>query len=334
MKNIVLSLSCVLLVSYFQSKTYAEEIPRLKPKNIIIFIGDGCGQNAWKAHDLNEGIDNRFDETWVKNNVATQSLTSLEAGVEYDDAKANGPDSMNWRKKEYTDSAAAGTALSTGTKTYNGRINLNQHDSPLLSFAEIAKANGKSTGIISTVQISHATPATFGGAHNISRKNYKEIGTEMLSDSVLDLLIGAGHPYYNGDGSKCAKFNQNYDYVGGKKTWQNLAQYHWTLLDHVDSFKVYPKNAKRILGLIPNRDALDPEDKLQLSAITCSAIDYLATNPKGFFIMVEGGAIDRANHINNKKQMLKEMKGFTDAIHATCKKLSQGKVVYHGMIHL
>ena len=76
--------------------------------------------------------------------------------------------------KTATDSAAAATAMVTGRKTYNGAINWANDDEPMFgeSIAEIAKAKGKATGVITTVYWCDATPAAFGGAHNVNRGNH------------------------------------------------------------------------------------------------------------------------------------------------------------------
>ena len=104
-----------------------------------------------------------------------------------------------------TDSAAAGTAIACGVKTYNAGLGVDEHKTPYRSIAEMAKAKGLKVGIVSSVSIDHATPASFY-AHQDSRKNYHEIGHELVK-SGFDYFGGGGLLDPDGKKSKAPQRN-------------------------------------------------------------------------------------------------------------------------------
>ncbi|HEY4558504.1 MAG TPA: alkaline phosphatase [Enteractinococcus sp.] len=158
------------------------------PKNVIVMIGDGMGYNHVVNTNLYETGQSQFitsgepgdvtehDGEPVQvyedfNHVAmtTTSLNSLEAGYEYDAEGAWGD--FNWAKNAATDSAAAGSAMATGTKIYNGALNIDAEGNELQTISELAHETGRAAGVVSSVQYSHATPASYAVA-NESRNNY------------------------------------------------------------------------------------------------------------------------------------------------------------------
>ncbi len=183
-------------------------------KNVILLISDGWSHNHVLATDyyvagaenaqsyatfpVYTGMSN-YMGYWVVDGEAQGKGYHPEGtwqifGYDGSDAKSN----FDYIGEFYTDSAAAVTAMATGSKSYGGSIAVDSRASRLKSIAEIAKEMGKAAGTISSVQFSHATPAGFG-AHNASRNNYVEIAQEMLLDSRLDVVMGAGHPLYDND---------------------------------------------------------------------------------------------------------------------------------------
>ncbi len=96
----------------------------------------------------------------------------------------------------YTDSAAAATAMACGVKTYNGAIGVDINGNAVPNALELAEQKGKATGVVTSVEWTHATPAGFV-AHNVSRNNYAAIGKEMVNVSAADVVMGAGHPWYD-----------------------------------------------------------------------------------------------------------------------------------------
>lgn len=237
-----------------------------------------------------------------------------------------------------TDSAAAATAMSTGVKTYNNAINWSDTNQPLPTLAELAKEHGKSVGAVTTVPLCHATPAALGGAHHPSREAYRAIAQEQLGNDILDVLVGTGNP---ADMPEKAG-DSRYDLVGGKSNWLALkAGTHpggWTLADgRAGLLKVVNSETppKRLLG-IHSRSQLEThktygsdvkgsaEEQPTLAEITRAALRVLEQNPQGFYLMVEGGAVDWANHGNNLKSMVAEMSDFYGAVEAVSAYLDAG----------
>ena len=198
------------------------------PKNIILMIADGWGINQIIATDYYEfgktGNVQAYQKFPVQYFMSTYSALSAKSNPlakkgSYDPEKAW--KSFDYFKQRPTDSAASATALSTGVKTYNGSICIDLNGNPLETIVEAAEKKGKATGVVTSVEMSHATPACMA-AHNEKRGNYDEIAREMIYKSGLEVLIGAGHPYYNDDGEKKAPPEYEYKYVGGETSWKDL----------------------------------------------------------------------------------------------------------------
>lgn len=228
-------------------------------KNVILMITDGGGCNTWLATSLYQGKLGKqvYDQPgWQLLGCSTYplNLSTKPTGDEtqdreliYDSLKAWDATSVEYKKTKSfagyvyltttpTDSAAAATAMATGRKTYNNAINWSNDNRPLrgLSIAEIAKARGKSTGVITTVQWSDATPAGLGGAHSVTRKNHVQIANEMLDGGWLDVIMGAGNPDFDNDGHALpADAKRNYEWVGGEETWKSLkrGKTGWRLIE-------------------------------------------------------------------------------------------------------
>ncbi|MFP4065016.1 MAG: alkaline phosphatase, partial [Bacteroidales bacterium] len=256
----------------------------------------------------------------------------------------------------YTDSGAAGTALSTGNKTVGGFIGIGLYGDTLTHISQAAKAAGKSKGIVTSVPLSHATPAAFV-AHNEARHNYEEIGRYMLFHSRLDVLMGAGHPGYNDDG---VTEEISARYPGGDEIWEQLASNEgrtafsnddqqlyvqdvdgdgqrdpWTLIESREDFLDMASGPapKRVIGIPQVYSTLNygrsmeeekempftqpfNENVPTLEEMTRASINILSQEDEGFFLMVEGGAIDWAGHDNHLGRMIEEMTDFNHSIEA------------------
>ncbi len=142
-----------------------------KPKNLIIFIGDGMGV----AQVYSAMTQSGFTMTFPAFPVTGFSITY----------SAN---------RYITDSAAGGTALATGEKTDNGMIGVRPDSTIIPNLMEAAKSSGLSTGVISTSTVTHATPASFI-AHDASRDSYEDIAKWFLKGTA-DVFIGGGVDHF------------------------------------------------------------------------------------------------------------------------------------------
>ena len=261
------------------------------PKYVFYFIGDGMGINqVIGTGEYNEGTGYgpavvNFSQFPVRGFITTHSVTSL-----------------------VTDSAAAGTALATGVKTYNSAIGLNISGQKVTNLCEWAKAAGFGTGVATTVGINHATPASFF-AHTRVRGNYEDIAFQYMSAPV-DFGAGGGFITEKNSGHDAAFFEQR------------ARQSGITVLKGKDTFPGIENRTERVLCLSAKEQTSLPyaidreEDDTTLPQFVDAGIRYLWANygEKGFFFMVEGGKIDNGGHANDAAACFQELNDFADAI--------------------
>lgn len=312
-------------------------------KNVIVMIADGMSYNQIAATDyftngkLGSQIYSRFP-TKVAMSTYSVATGGYDPGAAWDDS--------DYIKQNPTDSAAAGTAMATGVKTYNSGLGVDVDGNAVRNLTEDFEAQGKSTGVVSSVQISHATPAAFV-AHNESRNNYSEIANEMLRDSATDVIFGAGHPDFNDNGEQRA--DKDYRYVGGEDTWNQVIDGtlevsdangdgvvdeadSWTLLETKEDFQNLQdgETPERVLGVAQVATTLQQgrsgdaqagafevpfnDNVPSLAEMTGAALNVLDNNEEGFFLMVESGALDWAGHANQSGRAIEEMEAFNQAV--------------------
>jgi len=300
------------------------------PKNIIFIIVDGGGFNHIDAFDYytnGKKGSQPFEKFPVK-----LAVTTYPAGGSYEPEKAT--EDFNYVKTGLiTDSAAAATALATGTKTNNGFIGIDINSQKIGNVIERCEKFGMSTGVVTTVPISHATPASFV-AHQNSRKSYEEIADEMINQSELEVIFGCGNPLFDDNGKKLDN-PDGFKYIGSQ-IWNSLitsSNDKWTLIQSIQEFinLANGKTPKRVLGIAQTASTLQEnrsgnsvvpfdvpfnQNVPNLSEMTKAALNVLDDDPDGFFIMIEAGAVDWASHENNSPRMLEEMIDFDGAADA------------------
>jgi alkaline phosphatase len=260
-------------------------------KNVIIMIGDGMGFEQVKAASLYAfGEEKSLPfEKYYRGEVMTHSANSHKSG------------------NHATDSAASGTAIATGQKVKNGVISQKSGE-PIKTILEYLKEKGKATGLVTTVPITHATPAAFG-AHTRKRSNYTDIANDYLKQTRPNILFGAY--YKNGKGMTEAKARQA-DYMVVKNRYQ-MKHAVWLAEQDADSemfvaglfcpdgmpweynFYCLQKNP---LSKTTETSTLSYKTLPHLSEMTEAALHILDNDSDGFFLMVEGGTIDWAGHDN------------------------------------
>lgn len=208
-----------------------------------------------------------------------------------------------------TDSAAAGTALSTGTKTKNGMLGTAPDSSALESIAYKIHDAGYKVGISSTVGINHATPGAFYG-HSASRSDYYSIASEIPSTG-FEFFAGGGAIESNGeDGDETS-------------VYEAIEDSGYVIAEGMDDFADKKDEAGKMMLLQENGRlktelpyAIDMKDTDMTQADLVSAsIDFLYDEDcPGFFIMSEGGKIDWASHGNDTKAVILETLSLSDAV--------------------
>ena len=270
-----------------------------KAKYVFYFIGDGMGVNQVQGTELYQaemqgriGIEPLLFTQFPYFTVAT--TYSATNGV--------------------TDSAASGTALSTGNKSKNGTLGmLKDHQTSVNSVAVWAKQSGCRVGVATSVSVDHATPAAFY-AHVPYRKMYYEIGKDLF-EAGFDFYAGSDFKEpvdKKNPGSECL-----YDMAG--KNGYTIARGYGDYLakrnkaDRMILFQT-EEASKADRSCIPY--AIDRrEGDLTLEQITTSAIDFMSKDlDKGFFLMIEGGKIDWACHANDAATAFREIQDFDNSI--------------------
>ncbi len=346
-----------------------------RAKNVIIMVADGIGFNGWLATDYYQGLAGKQPYQMTRpdgtvpvvyglahdalnlidsagNILPSGSDLELAAGAvsqgydpttrwtRFENTFRNDYAPVGERYTSYTDSAAAGTALMTGRKTANGRINRDWADeNDLRTIAQIAMDQGRSAGSVASVMVSHATPAAVI-AHNLSRNNYVEIFKEMLA-SDLDVIMGAGHPFFDNSGAPFEPQEDSaYQFVGGAETFAALNDEEglngFAFMDAKEDFEALAAGQNvpaRVVGIARSgatlqalRDELDDADTPSgmaynaavpdLATMTIGALNVLSQNENGFFLMSEGGAVDWMGHANNMPRFIEEQIDFNAAVNA------------------
>lgn len=242
--------------------------------NVILLIGDGNGLAQISAAMYGNG--NELTLTQLKNIglLKTQSKDDFT-----------------------TDSAAAGTALASGSKVKNRSVGALPDGSPAKNLPEVLSSHGFVTGIVTTDNLTGATPAAFY-AHRTERDMTKEIASD-LSRSPLNLFIGAGRNDFT-------KFE--------KDETLNLRKEGFHLTSSLE--ELAKSNSDRA-GFFASADELPKVMNGRegyLSEATKASLQFLATKNKPFFLMVEGAFIDSGGHINDSQTVIEEGIDFDQAI--------------------
>ena len=282
------------------------------PKYVFLFIGDGMSYPQFQAaSDYLGALD---DPDYVK------ALPSID--YEKREGELNGPKRLNFMNFDVAgsavtydscsfapDSASTATSIATGYKTYSGMINVDITGStPYETIAEkLHSQKGWKVGIVSSVNLNHATPAAFY-AHQASRNNYYEIGEELVN-SGFEYFAGGGLKKVTGpDKDKTSLYDLAAN-AGYKVTYTQA-----------DADAVTAADGKVILidEHLADSDAMDYEMDRQdgewaLADYVKKGIDVL-DNDTGFFMMCEGGKIDWACHANDAGATVNDTLALADAV--------------------
>ena len=256
----------------------------LTPKNVIVMIPDGMGTSNIGA--LRAYLTGGYEIIEMDKHLVG-SMISLPN---------NGEDGNN-----ITDSAAAGTAMATGSKTYNGSIGMSVDGEELVNLSQVAKEMGKSVGSVVTCDVGHATPAAFL-AHVENRNDKNAIVDQYLDDGLVDVVLGGGTSFFDREDRNLTQdfIDAGFEYVETKTDLENA-----------------PVENGKLLGLfaetgMPKYWDMD-EDTPSLADMTTKALDVLSQNEKGFFMLVEGSQVDWANHANDIAGQVSDAEDFNNA---------------------
>lgn len=245
------------------------------PKNVILMIGDGMGiAQVYAGMTANGG------------HLFLENFRCLGYAKTYSS------------DRYITDSAAAGTALATGRKTYNGAIGVDPDANPVTNIRERAEKKGKATGVVSTSAITHATPASFI-AHKPKRSTYEDIAADFLKTNV-NVFIGGGYKH----------FHERKD---GQDLIVELKKKGYQVLQDIDSIEQVKSGKLAGLTAPEHNGRVGMRGDMLLKA-TGTALRILSEDKQGFFLMIEGSQIDWGGHQNNVPYLVEEMLDFDQAI--------------------
>ncbi|ALG83582.1 alkaline phosphatase [Gordonia phthalatica] len=324
-----------------QTEMIADSIQKSGAKNVILVIGDGtANQELTLARNYQWGAGGQIpgiDQLPLSGDYTTYAL----------DKKTGKPDFT-------TDSAASGTAWSTGTKTYNGAVGVNVKGQAQRSILDIARANGLKTGDVTTTELQDATPAVqvahvsqrkcYGPKETLEKcpENALENGgagsiTEQLLATRPDVTLGGGWETF-GQTATAGKYQ-------GKTLEAQAKERGYQIVRSADELKNV-KSAdqdKPLLGVFadgnlpriwgketavvdgnkqpgvkckPNPEFTSGTPKL--GDMTQKAIDLLKGD-KGFFLQVESGSVDKANHDADPCGQIGETVQLSDAVDVALK---------------
>lgn len=257
-----------------------------RPRNVILMIPDGCGPAAITLARLVSGHPLVLDSLLV-GAVETHSADS-----------------------DVTDSAAGGTAYATGVKTRNRMVGVDPEGRPLGTLVEAAQVRGLETGLVTTADLTDATPAAFV-AHVAQRTLQDSIVLQMVGHHV-DLLLG-------GDRSRWQPIPAG----GRRRDDRDLLAEHRARGGTVVTTPAELAAARRLpllglFGIGTDQIALEIDrDTLRepsLAQMTAKALELLGPSPRGFFLLVEGGRIDDAGHDDDPAGVAREVLAYDRAV--------------------
>jgi len=288
--TVVLMISCVSVTGLWAASSESA-----KPKNIIILFADGVASSQFEVA--------RYASQHLRNQKFTITDTVLKEG------------SLalitNYTEDAFiTDSAAAGSAMSTGVKTTLGTVAMNPQGKPVETVMEAAKASGKRIGLVSTAAVYDATPAAFS-VHAKSRREYASIVDQLFALDP-DVLLGAGYDYFLPKDQNGGKRKDGKDVIAAfREKGYDVARNAQDL-----------KNAKgsRLLGLFAEEDMNHEIDRHEtqepsVGEMAAAAIRVLSQeSPNGFVLLIEDENTDKAGHRNDIAALIKDLWAFNEAV--------------------
>lgn len=313
-----------------------------KAKNVILFVGDGNSVATVTASRILAG-QLKGMKGGDQNYLSFEKLPYVGIAKTYNtDARI-------------PDSAGTATAMMSGVKTDKGVLGVNENivrgdyttirGNETITLLELAEQAGMSTGVVSTARVTHATPAATY-AHIADRnwatdkympKEAIAAGVKDIAWQLIDMPFGDGIDVVMGGGRRSFITTDTVDEEGkkGKRTdgrnlineWQEKTggTYIWNQQGFND---IELNTDKQILGLFNSSHmqyeadrADDKGGEPSIAEMTTKTIDILSQNPEGYFMMVESGRIDHANHATNAYRVLHDTIAFSDAVQAAIDKV-------------
>jgi alkaline phosphatase len=269
-----------------------------KPKNIIFMVSDGMSTGTLNMANLlrkqMEGVQSHWLELYEQR-LVSRALMDMASASSF-----------------ITDSAAASSSWGGGVRVKNGSLNTNTDGTPNKPILQKFKNSGKAVGCVTTVPITHATPAGFSISNN-KRGDQEEIALQYLP-LKFDIMMGGGDNYFNAEIRKDKQDVYKMFAEAGYEILRNRSQMMATTATiGKPVLGVFHKD-----GLPYSLDRRNSESLTEktptLAEMANTAIQVLKQNPKGFVLQIEAGRVDWAAHANDSGGILYDQLAFDDTI--------------------
>lgn len=267
-----------------------------KAKNIIVIVSDGMSIGTLNMADLYLNRKTGKGSNWIqlyKDNKVTRALMDMASA-----------------SSMVTDSAAASSSWGSGFRVKNGSLNVGINGEEYLPIWQKFKKAGKMAGCVTTVPITHATPAGFCIASK--SRNSQENIAEMYLDLKFDIMMGGGNNYFSPESRK-----------DKRDMYQEFSTNGFTVVKN-KSEMLSCDNTKPILGVFHNDGLPYSKDRESSKELTNSiptlaemterAIDKMKNHPNGFVLQVEAGKVDWAAHGNDITGLIYDQVAHDEAV--------------------
>lgn len=281
---------------------------RARAKNVIFIVGDGMG-------------------------IAHRELIRLTTVGRDGELEMNQLRHQGWAHTDpadpeevVTDSAAGATAFATGVRSYNGAIAVDLEENPVTTLLERAEQAGKSTGLVTTSQVTDATPASFG-SHVVDRADQSEIARQYLESTRPEVILGGGEDFWYPAGVEGGwPDNPPTDPTEASKgTAGNLVERAQQLgYQYVtDADGLAAADGDMLLGLFANEEMFEHANEgpeaiydpaVPLPVMAAKALDVLSQDRDGFFLLVEEEGIDEMAHHSNAHLMIEAGRALEETV--------------------
>jgi alkaline phosphatase len=266
-----------------------------RPRNIIFMVSDGMSMGALSMAEPFSQLVRDRGTRWH----ALLQDPNVSRGY-FDTSSLSSP---------VTDSAAAATAWSSGSRVFNGSLNVLPDGRELTPIAPLVRQTGRRVGLVTTTRMTHATPAGFAAVHR-SRAAEDDIAVQYACS--VDVLMGGGRKHFDP-----AQRDDQRDVIqeyrdGGYAFWDQRSQVTGSTApekvlglfwdDHIP-YTLDHNHQRDIAAKVPT-----------LAEMTSKALEILARHDDGFLLQVEGGRVDHAAHANDAGAILWDQLAFDDAI--------------------
>ncbi|WP_218599042.1 alkaline phosphatase [Polaribacter sp. NJDZ03] len=293
----LISLGAALLHPFNNvANTIIDDIKNKKAKNIIIIVSDGMSIGTLNMTDLYLSRKMGTGTNWLqlyKDNKVNRALMDMASASSI-----------------VTDSAAASSSWGGGVRINNGGLNVSKNGEPHLPIWQKFKKAGKKAGCVTTVPITHATPAGF--CVNSKSRNAQEEIAEIYLEQKFDVMMGGGDAYFSSEKRKDKKDMYKAFESKGYKVVKNRNEMLSAAID------------KPILGVFDDNGlpySIDQQNNKELSQqiptladMTKKAIDAMENHAKGFVLQVEAGRVDWAAHGNDIAGLIYDQAAHDEAI--------------------